>query len=308
MSRLHYALPIDVVRRFNPQITQSNLKNWESSSEEALIGHEDIDKISARVEGIEAKWDRNARPMRPVRIGSQDAPIYLSAKGAGFPVNAYLDERNILPLDPKEGDFVERRTGRDSWVDITNREGQAWVANYREGTLTIFRLPGHGSLPVLRNYRDRFVRLSYRLGVGGEYGQAGQTTLTSTLAQSATGTIGIDDASRLPPGGGVMLVDGAEYIDVSSANHDADKITIRARGVRATSDAERASGSTIHYCPIDVREAIAAKAAQELVRFDDWTDELVDGGRAVQAERKLDDWESEWTDAVADYSDNYGYQ
>ncbi|MBX0350477.1 hypothetical protein [Haloarcula pellucida] len=299
---------MDVVRRFNPQITQSNLESSSSNPEEALIGHKDVDKISARIEGVEAKWNRSARPMRPVRIGSRDAPVYLSAKGAGFPVHAYLDEQNILPLDPNEGDFIERRTGRDTWTDITTREGQAWVADYRMGKLTIFRLPGHGSLPVLRNYRERFVRLSYRLGVGGEYGTAGQTTLTSQLAQGSTTTIGVDDASRLPPSGGVMLVDGAEYVDVASVDHSADEITIRARGVRATSDADRASGSTVHYCPMDVREAVAAKAAEELVRFDDWTDELVDGGRAVQAERKLDDWESEWTNTIAQYSDNYGYQ
>jgi len=308
MSRLHYALPIDVVRRFNPQITESNLQDWSNNPKEALIGHEDIDKIVSRVEGVKAKWDRNARPMRSVRVGSQDAPVYKSAKGRGFPVHVYLDNRNVAPFDASQGDFTERRTGRDNWTDITNEEGSSWVADYREGTLTVYELPGRGHLPVLRRYRDRFIRLSYRTGAGGDYAHAGQTTLSAQLAQGATTTVSVADASRLPRTGGVMLVDGSEYIDVSDVDHSADEITARARGVRATSDADRASGSTVHYCPMDVREAVAAKAAQELVRYDDWTDVLVDNGRAPEPERKLDDWEAEWQQTVAQYSDNYGYQ
>lgn len=308
MSRLTYALPVDVVRRFNPQITQSNLEDWQSDPEAAIIGHEDVDKISARVEGVEAKWDRNARPMRSVRVGSQDAPVYQSAKGRGFPIHVYLDNRNVAPFDASQGDFIERRTGRDSWTDITNEEGSSWVADYREGTLTLYELPGRGHMPVLRRHRDRFIRLSYRVGAGGDFQHAGETTLSAQLGQGATTTVGVADASRLPASGGVMLVGGAEYIDVSSVDRSTDEITVASRGVRATTDADRPSGSTVHYCPVDVREAVAAKAAEELVRYDDWTSELVDNGRAVQAERKLDDWEDEWTSTVAQYSDNYGYQ
>ena len=308
MPRLNYALPVDVVRRFNPQITQSNLENWSSNPESALIGHEDVDKISARIEGVESKWDRSARPMREVRVGSQDAPVYKSAKGRGFPIHVYLDNRNIQPFDASQGDLIERRTGRNSWTDITAEEGSSWVADYRQGQLTIYELPGRGHMPVLRQHRDRFIRLSYRIGAGGDRGLAGQTTLSSQLSQGATTTVGVADASRLPQTGGVMLVDGAEYVEVASVDHSNDEITVASRGVRATTDDQRASGSTVHYCPLDVREAVAAKATQELVRYDDWTDVVVDNGRAPQPERKLDDWEDEWTSTVAQYSDNYGYQ
>jgi len=308
MSRLHYALPIDVVRRFNPQITRSNLEDWKSSPDAALVGYEDIDTITSRLEGIESKWDRKATPMRPVRIGSEAAPIYESAKGKGFPVNIYLDHMNIAPIDPNAGDFIERRTGRDSWTDITNREGSSWVADYREGTLTVYELPGYGNLPVLRNYRDRFIKLSYRLGAGGDYANAGETTLTASLASGDTSTVGVEHASRLPPSGGTMLVGSDEYIVVSEVDHGSGEIRVAERGVRRTEDVQHDAGTRVHYCPMDVREAIAAKTAEELVRSDGWTVDVADGDGSVDPERKIDDWEDEWTSTIAEYNDNYGYQ
>jgi hypothetical protein len=307
MPRLNYALPVDVVRRFNPQITQENLQNWESDPEAALIGHEDYEKIVARLEGVESKWERKATPMRAVHVRSSDTPVYKSAKGAGFPVHVYLGHRNVIPFDAAQGDFIERRTGRDTWTDITNEEGSSWVADYEMGRLTVFELPGRGHLPVLRRYRDRFVRLNYRIGAGGDYARAGQTTLAAQLKTGSTTTVSVSDASRLPREGGTMLVDGAEYVDVSSVDHDADEVSVATRGVRDTTDQDHSSEAVIHYCPMNVREAVAAKAAKELVQYDDWTAELVDNGRAVQAERKLDDWESEWMDALGEYGDKYGY-
>lgn len=308
MPRLNYALPIDVVRRFNPQVTRSNLEDWQSSPDEALIGYEDVDAIASRIEGVEAKWDRQATPMKAVPVASSDAPIIKSAKGKGYPVHVYLDNMNIAPIDANEGDFVERRTGRGNWTDITNEEGSSWAADYRKGILTVFELPGRGHLPVLRRFRDRFLRLSYRIGAGGDYANAGQTTLTSTLASGSTSTIGVQHASRLPRNGGTMLIGGDEYVVVDSVDHANDEISIAERAVRRTEDVEHASGTTVHYCPMDVREAVAAKAAQELVRSDGWTLDVADSDHSVDPERKLDDWETEWEGTVSEYSEQAGYQ
>lgn len=309
MPRLNYALPTDVVRRFNPQITHENLANWESDPTASMIGNEDLEVVTSRLEGVESKWDRNATPMRPVRVGSRDAPIYKSAKGRGFPVHVYLDHRNIHPIDP-DRDVIERRTGRDSWTDITRREGSSWTADYRKGKLTVYTLPGRGNLPALRNYRDRFIRISYRLGAGGDYSNAGQTTLEGELTADQTGsvTVSVADASRLPRTGDTMLVGGSEYVQVSDVDHTTDEITISNRGLRLSPEEAHSAGETIHFCPMDVREAVAAKAARELVLFDDWADELVESGDAPRPEAKLDNWDAEWNDAVSDYGSLGGYR
>jgi len=303
MPRLHYALPMDVVRKFDPTMQQSDLANNE------FIGHDDEEIITARLEGVESKWDREATPMRPVRVGGGDAPKYKSAKGKGFPVHVYLDHQNVLPFDPAQGDRIERRTGRESWVDITNEEGSSWVADYDMGKLTVYELPGYGNMPVLRNFRERFLRVSYRLGTGGDYDSAGQTTLTETLAAGDTSTVGVDDASRLPETGGMMLVGGTEYVDVASVDQGADEISIRTvgRGKRVSEDVEHAAGTVVHYCPMDVREAIAAKAARELVIYDDYTDWMVDGSEAFDRRQKIKEWDIEWSEAVSGYNGNVGY-
>jgi rhodanese-related sulfurtransferase len=301
MPRLNYALPVDVIRKFDPTLEPEDLDNNE------FIGHDDEEIIIARIEGLEAKWDRRAAPMRPVRVGGGDTPKYKSAKGAGFPVHVYLDHMNVIPFDSAQGDVLERRTGRDSWTNIMNREGSAWVADYDEGKLTLYTLPGRGSLPALRRHRDRFVRLSYRLGAGGGYATAGQTTLSSALATGTTDTVAVADASRLPETGGTMLVGGTEYVEVSAVDHAADEITIRTRGLRVSSDTDHPDGTVVHYCPLDVREAIAAKAARELVIYDDYTDWMVEGSEAFDRRAKLEEWESEWTTTVANYSDAAGY-
>lgn len=295
---------MDVYRRFNPQVTESNL-----DSDSVIGSTDDLEIIVASIEGVEGKWNRNARPMTPEPVG-RGGWIYKSAKGAGLPLNIYLDHMWVIPFDAAQGDAIERRTGLDTWTDITSEEGSSWTANYRKGKLTLIELPGHGSLPALRRFKDRFIRVTYRVGLGGEFQVAGLTTLTEQLAQGSTTTIGVDDAQRLPPSGGTMLIDGTEYVEISSVAHDTNELTVASRGLRLTSDQAHASGVEIHYCPLDVREAVAAKAAQELVRHNDWTDQLVEtGGQATPpAERKLQDWEDEWTGALANYSDNYGYQ
>lgn len=302
MPRTNYALHTDVLRKFDPTIQQSDLEAND------FIGHNDQEIVVSRLEGVESKWDREATPMRPVRIASRDAPIIKSAKGKGFPVHSYLDHENIAPIDPSQGDMIERRTGRDSWTDITGREGSSWVADYRKGKLTIFTLPGRGNMPVLRNYRERFVRLTYRLGAGGDYAHAGQTELSASLSSGTASTVSVNDASRLPPSGGTMLLGGEEYVDVSSVDHTTDEITIAARGVRVSTDTDHESGTVVHYCPMDVREAIAAKSARELVIYDDYTDWIVEGSEAFDRRQKIEEWENEWKDTVSEYASGGGYR
>jgi len=294
MPRLNYAVPLDVLRRFDPTLTESDITG------ENYIGNEDEEIIKSRIEGVESSWDSEATPMRPLRIGSRGAPIHESARGKGFPVNIYLDHANILPFDSSEGDFIERRNGRDDWVDITGRLGNAWTADFRKGVLRIYRLPGAGAVPVLRDFRDRFVRLSYRIGAGGEYERAGQTTLSEDITDSDTGTVTVADASRLPASGGTFLLGGEEYAVVSSVDQGGDTVEIASRGKRRTSNVSHSSGDVIHYCPMDVREAVAAQTARELVMYDDFVDNIRNPN--IDPQTKLDEWQSEWEETVGDYA------
>lgn len=304
MPRTHYIVPMDVTRRFDPTITNSELETND------YIGTDDMERIRSRIEGVEGQWDRHARPLREVRIGSQDAPVYQSAKGKGFPIHVYLDHEHIIPFDASAGDSIERRTGIDTWTDITNEEGSGWVADYRKGKLTVYEIPGRGHLPVLRRWRDRFIRVTYRVGLGAEYGQAGQTTISETLFQGGTpGSLSVSDASRLSPGGGTMLVDGTEYVHVDGVDESNDTVSIAERGLRGTSDGERSSGSVIHYCPLNVREAISARAAVELARWENFADRLAStGDSSLDLGSKVDQWNAEWREALGAYSGNYGYK
>jgi hypothetical protein len=306
MPRLWYATPLDMLRRFDPQLSQTALDN------SGWIGFNDEETAIARLEGVQQDFERDARPFREVTTGHGSGSYrYKSAKGRGFPIHVYLDHFDVVPFDASAGDRIERRTGRDSWIDITNEEGSSWVADYRTGTITLYELPGRGHLPMLRRYRDRFIRLSYRHGApGGRHDAGGQTTLAASLSGSQTGTYDVADAGRLPPGGGTMLLGGTEYVSVDSVDTAADTVTIGRRGLRGTDESNGwESGDVLHYCPMNVREAVAAMAAREAVLFDDWTDQLVDtGGGAPQPQAKLDDWEREYDHAVARYSDNGGYR
>lgn len=304
MSRPTYCTALDVLRRFDPQIDQTALDGKE------FIGNNDEEQVIARIEGVESKFEREARPLREVRVGAGPGSyVYKSAKGRGFPVHVYLDHMQIVPIDPAAGDVIERRTGRDNWVDITNQEGSAWVADYRKGKLTVFELPGRGHLPVLRNYRDRYIRISYRHGaLGGDPRAGGQATLGENLTQGQTGTVSVTDAGRLPGTGGTMLIDGAEYVEIAAVDLENNTVDIAARGLRGTADAARSSGDILHYCPMDVREAIASLTAREAVLYDDWTDQLIDTASGPKPAPKLDEWKQEFDDAVANYTDNYGYK
>lgn len=310
MPRTNYTLPVDVVRLFDPQITQENLENWSSAPEEALIANEDADQIRSRIRAFESKWDREATPMREVAVVDDPGYIYKSAKGRGFPVHVYLDHRHVVPFDATQGDVIERRTGRNSWTDITAEEGNSWVADYRKGKLTLFRLPGFGHLPVLRRWKERFVRLRYRIrGAATDVHTSGQTTLSNDITDSQTGPVDVADAAKLPAGGGPMLVGGDEYVQVGSVDAGADTIEVATRGIRASTATSHDSGAVVHYCPPQVRDAVAAKTARWLVLNADWTDALVDtGSGAPQPQSKLDDWEREWNETVARYSDRYGYK
>lgn len=297
-----YCTDIDVVRKFNPQLGEAALDAND------YIGNEDREQIRARIDAVSDEFDESTgRAMREVRVGSPGAPRtyeYYDAQRQRhrFPLLVDLDHQDIVPIDPDAGDTLEVRDGRDSWDDITSEEGDEWFLNYEDGELKIFELL------VNRIYfeaqDERYLRATYRHGaLGGGRRRGGQTALDGQVDDSGT-SLTVTDSARLPADGGVMLVGtgaGAEYVRVTDVDTSMDTLTVT-RGIRATSKTSHASGTPVHYCPLEVRDAVAAKTARELLRYDDWVDELVEAGSGLGASDKMDAWEQAWTDACAKHS------
>jgi hypothetical protein len=300
MPRLRYATPEDVARRYDPNITGSEI-----DTDDFLGTEDDRETITARLEGIESQWDREATPMRAVSVGSEDAPKYFDAKGSPWPVRIYLSHQNVQPLDSNRSDFIKTRTGRDSYTDITHQQGSAWTADWDAGIISVYKLPGAGQLPAFRRIREKFVKLSYHIAAGGDVFSAGETTLGEDIDTNADGTVSVTDASRLPHGDALVLVGGSEYVYLNDVDPDADTVTIAKRGLRKTTTNSHNNGTTVHYCPMNVREAVAALGAVELASVEDFTEALFDG--SLDLDSKIDQWEAEWNRAVNSYSDQVGY-
>ena len=309
MPRTRYATPEDVVRRALGGTIGRKTQDKVAAALDAnaiLETEDDREIIQARLESVESQWDREATPMRAVPVGSSAAPKYFDAKGTPWPIRIYLQHQNVRPLDPAMGDFIETRTARDAYADITNREGSSWTADYDDGIITVHKLPGAGQLPAFHRIREKFVKISYHLGAGGDFASAGETTLSSNITDTETGSVDVTHASRLPRSGETMLLGGTEYVYVSEVDHETDTITIDKRGTRLTQSSSHESGTTVHFCPVDVRDAVAAVGAIEIARTEDFNESMFDGDINISA--KKDDWEAEFDRAVNRYSDQAGYR
>jgi len=301
MARTTYAHPFDVVRKFNPDI----LKQGSLSSNEYIGTQDDEELVRARIEEVEDEFEdltRNA--FREVRVGHVGSPATYEYHDADFRryqhgLKVYLDHRKVVPFDSTEDDRLEIRTGRDSWKDVTDDEGSLWEANWRKGWIRfygIYRYLGAWHQAIL----ERNVRVSYRHGaLGGSSREGGETTLDGQLAQGAN-TIDVIDADRLPHQG-LLLIDGQEY--VRFRGRSTDTLQDVTRGLRGTEDQQHADGGQVHYCPPAIRSAIAARAAVELLEYDDWVDSLVEASDGFAKPQKVDDWNGEWEKALNKHSE-----
>lgn len=308
MGRLSYCVPEDVVRlSFGGTTARAGTTSIASGIDNnAVLGTEDDRAyLSTLIDRAESRWDREATPMKPVPVGTDAVPEYYSAKGKPWPVRIYLDHRNVHPIDSADGDFVELRTGRDQYTDVTGQEGSAWTADYDDGIITIHRAPGAGQLPAFYRIREKFLKISYRISAGGDFSRAGQTTLGEDITDSQTGTVSVSHANRLPESGETVLLDGSEYTYVSSADHSNDTIELAERGVDFTPATSHDSGAEVHFCPSEVRDAVALMAAIRVGRGEEFTEGAFDG--AVDWEAKIDDWNDEIDSTIANYTDQGGY-
>ena len=285
--RTHYAHPIDVLRKFKPTLDVGFLRD------ERYFGASDLEKIVARIEEVEGEFDSETRnPQRMSRRGRagdpatwemQEADLWRNQGG----VKVWLDNMYVVPLDSPEGDALEIRVGRDDWRDITDDD--RWELHPREGWVRIFsRYRRH----IWRNVtRDRILRTTYRHGApGGDRQTPGQTALSSN-ASAGDGQLEVDEPGRLPRGG-PCLVGGEEYVRIER-NDGSNPVEVT-RGARGTEESEHDAGATVHYCTADVRSAVAAKTACELVRYDDVPEELPAPEGGVSHREKIEDWSEEF--------------
>ena len=285
------AHPVDALRKYNPDLSMSDLSDDEQAD------------IRARLDAVSNEFeDETGRAVRERRTGAPDEPRtweYHDARRAptNFPLRVDLDHDDVVPIDPSQ-DTIEVRTGRDSWDDITDGENDDWWLDYNDGQLKIFRFL------VQRIYweapDERYLRATYRYGaLGGDTSRGGQTTLSSQISDSAT-SFDVDDASRLPTTG-ILLLGDSEYVRLTDIDYSADTITVD-RGVRRTSRSSHNSGATVHYCPERVRDGVAAKTGMEMINTDMWRDKLISTGDEVSLSEKKSDLQDEWETTLANQS------
>lgn len=287
MQRPRYCHPVDVLRRFDPKLTVTDLEDG------SFIGEADLQKVVARIEQAGDEFENDTRhSFRETRVGSPGQPATYEQEGVDRQkyrsgIKLFLDHRHVVPLDPAEGDTLEVRTGRDSWRDITDREGERWTADYTQGWLRIHSR-FNTSVRWQKDLRENNVRVTYRYGaLGGGRDRGGETTLDGQVDDTSDPTV--STPSRLPRRG-TLLIGNAEYVRYGGIDRETGALSGVSRGERATAAESHPDGEVVHYCPIDVREAVADYAAVELIRYDDFVDQIGQG-EGVKPSTKIEQWE-----------------
>jgi hypothetical protein len=245
--------------------------------------------------------------MRTIRVGAAGAVETWEYHDAEHisghpPVHINLDHGDIVPIDSSAGDTIEIRTGRDSWDDVTDERGDSWTLDHERGQLKLYRF----LINRLRFERqsERFVRLTYRHGGLGGDRNRGTSTALAASADYDDGSVSVASATRFPTAPFLALLgtpDELEYVRVTDVDRDTDDLTV-SRGVRSTNALNHASGADVQYVPTDVREAVAAKAAELLALDDDAQLSIPDDGQLTDRTSRADRFRDEWEAACSQYS------
>lgn len=303
--RTPYCLPVDVLRKFDPTLSQSDLSN------DKMFGNDDLEKWRAEVADACDEFDQQTdNAHRLTHVGRGDSWEYHDAelrKHQGG-VKVFLDHMNVLPFDYAEGDRVQIRTTRQNWRDITESTDR-YRLNAPDGILQIFTrrvsIAGRNRRAMISDN----IRVKYRYGaLGGTRDRAGQTNLASGVV-AGDSTIDVDNVDRLPRSGLVLIgSDGTndpEYIRFNGVDETNDQLQNVSRGARGTSDTAHESGTEVHYCPMDIRKAVAGRVAMEFVRSDDIAGNLSTPDDNVSHSDRIDDWKEDWQNALGKYSEAY---
>ncbi|MEF8825436.1 MAG: hypothetical protein V5A34_05605 [Halapricum sp.] len=297
-----YCTVTDVLRRFDPGLSVADLGS-------AVFGIDSAEDVRARIRAVSQDWDRDTgTALRHLRAGSPGAPRTYEYQNARrqrtrYPLRVELDHDDIVPFNAVAGDVLEIRTGRDNWDDVTDAEGDEWVLLHDSGELKVFEFLVDRIFFEAPD--ERYLRATYRYGaLGGARGRGGETTLTSDVDATST-SLSVTNAARLPASGVMLLpnpeTDSSEYVRVTDVDTDTDTLTVQ-RGVNGTVVAGHDEGTAVHYCPQDVRDAVAGEAAAELIRYDLSTQRQDSDDAAIPPRDKLEDWRQEYRRTKAKYS------
>jgi hypothetical protein len=265
-------------------------------------------RYRARASAASDEWDKTtSNPMRSRREGRTEEPstwAYHSARNRGSPpIVVVLDHSHIQPIDRAAGDRVEIRTGRDSWDDVTDEAGDEFAMLHERGDLKIFRFLINRVYYEPRD--ERFIRLTYRHGgLGGNRNRGAETTTDGSVSQGDT-TISVTSAGRFPDPPFIADLGAPtehERVRVIGVDRGADDLTVE-RGVRGTDDVSHTDGDTVQYSPDDVREAVAARAAELLTLDDDARPSIPNDGQMSSRSTRADRFHREWQDALGRYSE-----
>lgn len=295
MPRTFYATPVDVLGKIVPNFTEQQL------NDDQLFDYDDREWMLSKIEEYELKFEnetghawrerREGSPGHRSTYESWDVDFWRHQNGATL----WLDHREVVPIDAEEGDALLLRTGRDNWRDITAQEGTMWSMNYDEARLRIF---GHRFRGGWRKagLTDN-VRLTYRYGaLGGSENRGGQTELNEGIEAGDT-SLAVRDAARLP-GRGVVLIGGTEYAMLNGRDLTTHTLTV-SRGTRRTESKAHDAGATVHYCPTEIRSAVAARVAVEFIQTDHIGDNLPTPDDDLSFSNLIENLKSEWEDAKA---------
>ena len=329
-DRLSLALPIDVVRRFDATISESQI-----DANQVLSSGQDYDTIASAIEDAEGEFKRlvglSSRVSRegiPGKRESFEQPTY---KTSGHQLTKatfsgvwtdYLPEQQdirlentrILPFDTAEDDAVYFYQGLDAderWTDISDKQGEVWdILDHRDGVFTFdpyalvdevvgVNLHGISTTPSFLK-RFRFA-ISYRYGIlDRDSSQVGQTDLADSLTASQTGAVAVDDVDILSRGrvsSTAVLRIGSEYVTAEYDRPNGD-LDIIERGVRGTEAVDHDAGETVMYTPPEYRKAVAARAAMDIAtsaRYSEWLPNTDD---SMDREAVIAELEATWTGII----------
>jgi hypothetical protein len=288
--RSYYSHPVDVLRKFDPTLTESDL------SSDSLFGADDLEKVWARIDEVESDFeDETGNPQRAVRQGVPGHPATWEKQDASLRrvqngVKVWLDNAYVIPFDSNAGDKLEIRTGKDQWRDITDQQGTRWEMNPEDGWVRIFSRIARSLWS--QSMRDQILRTTYRYNaLGGNPERPGETTLDADVTDTDTDWT-VADPQRLPPRG-IVYVGAAEYVEIEDIDYDTGDVTV-SRGKRATTAEAHTSGTTVHYCPMRIRGTIAGQVAAELVMYDDIVDELATPSDDISRNDRITNWQDDY--------------
>lgn len=270
--RSNLATIVDVLRIFDPRLDAAELDDDIGE----YLGPETLEKVQSELEAAESALESETNTVFRLatygQAGERGTYHWISKdelindESNSRPTRFYL-RPNLIPFDPDEGDELAYRTGTDSFTTIPESQ---YMVNWRTGEVELFDVFGTSALSkrVNRPYQASPIVARYRYGAGGHRTRdPGQTELTATVDDTDGATVEVENTDRLPPNTTEpVLLGHSEYARID-VDRSAGTITLTSRGLRGTDAQEHGEGAVVHYCPMDIRDAVAGKAAASL---NDW--------------------------------------